>query len=76
MYIAFTYPFSYEECTQYFDQVQAKVDNQMRDSVYIHRELLTLSLEARHVELITISGHNDKQEELEETLPGLFPDYD
>jgi hypothetical protein len=37
---------------------------------------LTYSLEERYVELITISGHNEKLEEREETLKGLFPDYD
>jgi hypothetical protein len=39
--------------------------------------LLTYSLEERHVELITITGHNEKLEEREETLkgPGLFPDF-
>lgn len=42
----------------------------------MHRELLTYSLEDRHVELITLTGQNDKREELEETLPGLFPDFD
>ena len=38
----------------------------------MHRELLTYSLEERHVELITLSGHNEKQEELESSLPNLF----
>jgi len=33
-------------------------------------------LEERNVELITISGHNDKKEEREESLPGLFPEFD
>ncbi len=28
------------------------------------------------MELITISGHNEKQEEREEGLPGLFPEFD
>jgi hypothetical protein len=39
--------------------------------------LLTYSLEERFVELITITGHNEKLEEQEETLkgPGLFPDF-
>ena len=33
-------------------------------------------MEERNVELITISGHNDKKEEREESLPGLFPEFD
>lgn len=52
------------------------MESSFKDSIYCHRELLTLSLEDRHVELITISGMNDKQEELEDSLPGLFPDFD
>jgi hypothetical protein len=68
MYIAFTYPFSYEECGQYFDNVQEKIAKTLSDKIYFHRELLTYSLEERHVELITITGHNEKLEEREETL--------
>jgi hypothetical protein len=33
-------------------------------------------LEERNVELITISGHNEIKEEREESLPGLFPEFD
>jgi len=76
MYIAFTYPFSYEDCNAYFDNVQRTVENTLADKVYIHRELLTYSMEQRNVELITITGHNDRLEELEEGLPGLFPEFD
>lgn len=75
MYIAFTYPFSYEECNQYFDRVQNKIASQFEDKIYFHRELLTYSLEERHVELITISGHNDRLEVREDDIPGLFPDF-
>lgn len=28
MYIAFTYPFSYEDCNKYFDNVQDKIEKQ------------------------------------------------
>ena len=76
MYFAFTYPFSYEDCNNYIDQVQDKIKNQMSEQIYFHRELLTLSLEERHVELITITGHNSKTDELEDSLKGLFPEYD
>lgn len=62
MYIAFTYPFSYEECTNYFDRIQAKIANKYSDTIYFHRELLTYSLEDRNVELITITGMNGIQE--------------
>lgn len=74
MYIAFTYPFSYEDCTSYLDQIQETINAHYSDKIYFHRELLVYSLEERHVELITISGHNGKKEEREEFLPGLFPE--
>lgn len=45
----------------------------MSDLVYFHRELLTSSLEDRNVELITISGHNEKSEDREEPIKNLFP---
>ncbi len=76
MYIAFTYPFSYEDCNKYFDDVQSKIKNSLSDQIYFHRELLTYSLEERHVELITITGQNEKLEEREESLKGLFPEFD
>lgn len=44
-YFAFTYPFSYTECINYFDQAQKKIKKNLSDEVYIHREILTLSLE-------------------------------
>jgi hypothetical protein len=75
MYIAFTYPFSYEDCNQYFDNVQDKIQRNLSDQIYFHRELLVESLEERHVELITITGQNEKLEEREESLKGLFPDF-
>jgi hypothetical protein len=76
MYIAFTYPFSYEDCNSYFDSVQQAIETKHQDSIYFHRELLTYSLEGRNVELMTLSGHNDKREDLEEDIPHLFPEYD
>ena len=75
MYIAFTYPFSYEDCNQYFDNVQDKISRNLSDKIYFHRLLLVESLEERHVELITITGQNEKLEEREESLKGLFPDF-
>lgn len=74
MYIAFTYPWSYDESNQYFDNVQKKIQMQMADQIYFHRELLGYSLEERQVELITITGHNSKLDEREDTIAGLFPD--
>ncbi len=74
MYIAFTYPFSYQECTTYFDKVHAKIKRDFSETIYFHRELITRSLEDRNVELITITGTNgvDKDEK-EDKIDGLFP---
>jgi len=41
--------------------------------VYYVRELLTISLDGRRVELLTVSGTNGMLSELEPPLPGLFP---
>jgi len=75
MYIAFTYPFSYEDCNQYFDNLQDKIQRNLSDQIYFHRELLVESLEERHVELITITGQNEKLKEREESLKDLFPEF-
>ena len=75
MYIAFTYPFSYSETTQYFDKIHEKITNDFSDSIYIHRELLGLSLEERNVELITITGKNGVcEDEREDRIDKLFPE--
>ncbi len=73
-YFAFTYPFSYEECLNYFDKARSKVEKKLKDEVYFHRELLTYSLEDRVVELITITGKNKQLEEKEDSIEGLFPE--
>ena len=73
MLIAFTYPFSYAECTRYFDKVHAKINREFKDEIYFCRELLTYSLENRNVELVTITGMNGvNHEEKEEGIDGLF----
>lgn len=73
MFIAFTYPFSYSECTMYFDKVHAKINREFKEEIYFCRELLTQSLEGRNVELITITGMNGvSEEEREEEIEGLF----
>ena len=75
LYIAFTYPFSYTETTEYFDKIGEKIKKNLSEYVYFHRELLTYSLEDRNVELITITGKNGVLEnEREETIPELFPE--
>lgn len=75
MYIAFTYPFSYTETTQYFDRLQEKIKRSFSDRIYIHRELLAYSLEDRNVELVTITGMNGVSEQVtEDKIDLLFPE--
>mmetsp|Transcript_17022 Transcript_17022/g.16250 ORF Transcript_17022/g.16250 Transcript_17022/m.16250 type:complete len:89 (+) Transcript_17022:476-742(+) len=56
-YIAFTYPFSYQETINFFDKIQRQARGRPEE-VYFHRELLAFSLEKRFVELITLTGTN------------------
>ena len=56
--------------------MQEKISSSLSDQIYFHRELLTYSLEERNVELITITGHNERCEEREENMQGLFPEFD
>lgn len=75
MYIAFTYPFSYSESTQYFDKLEDKIKRDFPDRIYFHRELLAYSLEDRNVELITITGANGVSDsQREDKIDLLFPE--
>ena len=48
----------------------------MSEEIYFHRELLGYSKELRYMELITITGSNNKTEEKEDKIEGvgLFPE--
>ena len=47
------------------------------DIIYFHKEILCLSLENRPMELLTITGKDDKiTEDRESMIPGLFPYHD
>jgi len=48
----------------------------MSEEIYFHRELLGYSKELRYMELITITGSNNKTEEREDKIEGvgLFPE--
>ena len=50
----------------------------MSDEIYFHRELLGYSKEKRYLELITITGRNDKLKEREDRIEeaeehGMYP---
>jgi cytosolic carboxypeptidase protein 5 len=48
--------------------------NAHRDDIYLKRELLTNSFEGRPIEMLTITGSNERLEEREEMIDGLFPE--
>lgn len=51
-----------------------KINNDINDAVYYHRETLCHSLENRKIDLITISSHHSITAEREIRLQKLFPD--
>ncbi|XP_018431066.1 PREDICTED: cytosolic carboxypeptidase-like protein 5, partial [Nanorana parkeri] len=81
-YFAFCFPFSYEES----QEMLAGLDDRFSDcrlmspgsgppdSIYYHREPLCHSLDALHVDLLTISSCHGMSEEREPRLDKLFPD--
>ena len=79
-YFCFMEPWGYEDTIKYFSDWHEKIKSspRMSDEVYFHRELLGYSLEKRYMELITISGKNDMEEEREEKIDGkgLFPEFE
>jgi len=78
VYFAFSFPYSYTDCQNFLHSLEQAYDN--HPDIYFHRELLCYSHEGRHIELITITGHdhsvlNDSKAEIEPLLPDLFPAY-
>ncbi|KAL0275000.1 UNVERIFIED_CONTAM: hypothetical protein PYX00_002994 [Menopon gallinae] len=51
-----------------------KINNDINDAIYYHRETLCYSLEYRNVDLITISSHHNITSEREPRIDKLFPD--
>jgi hypothetical protein len=72
IYFAYTYPFSLSDCDQKLKQLEQKAAN--INGIYFHREVLAYSQEGRNVELVTITGIDRQIDELEDTLPHLFPE--
>ncbi|KAG7163114.1 Cytosolic carboxypeptidase-like protein 5-like, partial [Homarus americanus] len=69
---AFTYPFTYSELQTVLESLDRRFPPGC-PSLYYHRELLIYSLDHWRVDLVTVSSHNDRVEEREDRLPGLFP---
>ena len=71
VFFAFTFPFSYTDCEDKLNRLQAKYGS--HPSIYFHRETAILSCESRKMELLTITSHTNKTEEREPLIDGLFP---
>lgn len=80
IYFSFIEPWGYDDNVNYFSKYQAQVRNnpEIASKIYFHRELLGYSKENRYVELITITGHNNKTNQREEVIEGpvVFPKFD
>lgn len=76
-YFSFVEPWSYDDSLKYFNRYQKLANGKRKDDIYFHRELLAYSKEYRYIELITISSHSQKLEELEPTIEGpvMFPEF-
>ena len=74
-YFAFSYPYSLEESLKASQRMLKKYQDSK--TIYFHKEILTLSLENRPMELLTITGKDDKiMTEREKLIEGLFPYHD
>lgn len=80
-FFTFCYPFSYTECQEMLQQLDANYPNAAQlspssapGSVYFHRELLCRSLDGNRVDLLTVTNCSGMLEEREPRLPHLFPD--
>jgi len=79
-YFAFCYPWSYNECQEFLQNLEDKYSETLQQSedpdeqIYFHRELLCYSPGQRRIDLITISSQSHKMEEEEPRLHRLFPD--
>ena len=74
-YFAFSYPYSLEESLKASQRMLKKYQDS--ETIYFHKEILALSLENRPMELLTITGKDEKiMTERESLIEGLFPYYD
>ena len=75
-YFAYTFPFSFKEITEKFDEMEEKMKN--RKNVYFHREVVTYSREGRKQEMVTVSSLDgiNEDDEREDYIDGLFPEHE
>eukprot|EP00092_Neocalanus_flemingeri_P026695 GFUD01028944.1.p1 GENE.GFUD01028944.1~~GFUD01028944.1.p1 ORF type:complete len:976 (+),score=255.73 GFUD01028944.1:228-3155(+) len=84
VYFAFTYPYTYKELQTNLAKLEKKhslvhldypgLQTLAKTGIYFHRELVIRSLEHRRLDLVTISGMNNIQQEKEPILTNLFPE--
>lgn len=78
-YFAFCFPFTYTECQNMLDGIEARFfnvdfDRAPAESIYVHRELLCYSLNKLRVDLVTVTDCNGLQKTEEERFDShLFP---
>jgi hypothetical protein len=74
---AFTYPYTYTMVQGDLETLSSHCNlMEERDSIYYHRELLSLSPENRRVDLLTITSVDGTSGEREAKFPNLFPDFE
>jgi hypothetical protein len=71
IYLAYTWPWSYEDDIKQMDELQEKLKND--DEVYFVRELLISTRENRRIDLLTITNKNNITDKREKVHPFLFP---
>jgi hypothetical protein len=72
MFIAFTFPWSYEEDLKQLDELEAKVKG--NDEIYFVRELAQVTRESRRVDILTITSKKHMLEEREVSYKDHFPE--
>ena len=75
VYFAFCYPFSYDDMQNKLDAIEKQMNLPKYNSILFSRELITTSLNARRMELLTISSYEEYTDDLE-TVPDthIFPE--
>ena len=69
-FFALAYPFSYTDLQNLLATYENNYESHTQ--IYFRREFLINSVEGRRVDLLTITGNNDKINSLEEGIEGLF----
>jgi len=76
VFFAFCEPYSVADQAACLERIEAELarDTEKAEKIYYKRECLCYSLQRRKLDLITITSHDGASTDLEDRLPGLFPD--